>query len=65
MAQYHFLVVFDTETKRWYRDDETLDAILSGAVVYEPESDDWREPASEGEKQFDEALSENLDKRLG
>jgi hypothetical protein len=64
MAQYHFLVIFDTVTKKWYRDDETLDALLSGAVVYEPETDTWREPVTEGEAEFDDALSENLDKRL-
>lgn len=64
MAQYHFLVVYDTETGEWVRDDETLAVMVAGGPIYDTDIEDWREPASKEEEDFDRILSENLDERL-
>lgn len=64
MAQHHFLVVYDTETKTWIRDDDTLEVVLAGGPIYDPKSDEWREPKNEQEFELDRLIGENLDDRL-
>ena len=64
MTQHHFLVVFDTETGEWSRDDETLEVMLAGGPIYEPETDEWRDVESQDESDFDVSLGEQLDERL-
>jgi hypothetical protein len=63
--QYHFLVVFDTETGKWVRDDETLEVMVSGGPIYDEAVEDWRAPKDEKEAELDRALAEELDERLG
>ena len=64
MAQHHFLVVFDTETGEWFRDDDTLEVMLAGGPIYEPETDEWRDVESQDESDYDIQLGEQLDNRL-
>lgn len=62
--QYHFLVVYDTETGKWVRDDETLEVMVAGGPIYDEKIEDWRPPMTEEEADFDRSLAENLDERL-
>jgi hypothetical protein len=62
--QYHFLVVYDTETGKWVRDDETLEVMVAGGPIYDEKIEDWRAPQTEDEADFDRSLAENLDERL-
>ena len=64
MAQYHFLVVYDTETGQWSRDDETLEVMLAGGPIYDPETDEWRDVESQDEADFDTQLGQHLDTKL-
>jgi hypothetical protein len=62
--QYHFLVVYDTVTKQWVRDDETLEVMVAGGPIFDENIDDWRAPQTDDEAELDLALAEELDERL-
>lgn len=62
--QYHFLVVYDTATGKWYRDDESLEVMVAGGPIYDETIEDWREPQTEDEAELDNALAQELDERL-
>lgn len=64
MAQYHFLVVYDTETGEWTRDDDTLAVMVAGGPIYDEKIEDWREPENKEEADLDRDLAANLDERL-
>lgn len=52
--QYHFVVVYDTDTKRWSVDPETLDANFPNGEVWDTTAEEW-----EGFRNTDE-LSEDF-----
>lgn len=39
--QYHFVVLYDTATKRWRVDPETLDAHFHNGEVWDTDSEEW------------------------
>lgn len=64
MTQFHFLVMYDTKTGQWTRDDETLSVMVAGGPIYDEALEDWREPENAEEESMDAALAKELDERL-
>jgi hypothetical protein len=68
MREIHFLISYNTETKKWRAEDETLNAHFQDGLVYEytnPETGEgvWRFTDSENPAEVD--LDYELSEKIG